>query len=287
MSSAVLAVGLALLSALLFAAASAAQQSVAEDVPQERAQGLAFLRVLVTQPRWWAGVLGDGGGYLVQAAALSVGSLLLVAPLLVASLLFALPISAALTRRRLSGRTVLLASVLTAALAAFLVLGRPDEGLDSAPLRQWLIALVPAAVAACACVVWARLASGATRALLFGTAAGVCFGMSAPLTKAIVAVGADNLLALPLAWQTWALVVTGAGGFYLQQFAFQSGDISASLPALIVAEPLVAALCGSVVFNERLRVHGAQWALIAACVLVMITTTVGLARSQAASEARA
>ncbi|MGL6234258.1 MAG: DMT family transporter [Segniliparus sp.] len=284
MSSDILAIGLALFAALLFAAASAAQQSVAEDVPQEHAQGLAFVRSLVKQPRWWAGVLGDGGGYLVQAAALAVGSVLLVSPLLVASLLFALPISAALTGRPLTRRAVLLAMALTAALAFFVLLGHPDEGLESAPLRQWLVALIPGGLVAGACVVAAKFASGNARALLLGASTGVLFGIGAPLTKSVIAIGSTDLLALPFAWQTWALVAAGASGFYLQQLAFQSGEISASLPALTVAEPIAAALCGSVVFDEHLQVHGAGWALIAACVLVMVGATFGLARSQAASD---
>ncbi|ADG98761.1 conserved hypothetical protein [Segniliparus rotundus DSM 44985] len=283
MSAAVLAVCLALLAALLFAAASAAQQSVAEGVPHERGQGLAFVRSLVAQPRWWVGVLGDGGGYAAQAAALSVGSLLLVSPLLVASLLFALPISAALTRRPLTRRNVLLAGALTAALAVFLLVGHPDEGLASAPLRRWLIALIPAAAAAAACAWAANCVTGPRRALLLGTATGVLFGVCAPLTKAVAAVASDTILDVPLAWQTWVLAVAGAAGFFLQQLAFQSGDISTSLPALTVAEPLVAALCGAVVFDERLQVCGAGWALVAACVLVMVAATAGLARSQAAN----
>lgn len=290
MTSDLLAIGLALLAALLFAAASATQQSVAEDVPQEHAKGLAFVRSLIAQPRWWAGVLGDGGGYLVQAAALSVGSVLLVSPLLVAVLLFALPISAALTGRRLTGRVVLLAVALTAALAFFVLLGHPAEGLDSAPLRLWLLALVPVGAVAGVCVAAAAVAGGRgqsagnTRALLFGTGTGILFGMGAPLTKSVVAIGSADLHALPFAWQTWALAAAGASGFYLQQLAFQSGDISASLPALSVSEPITAAVCGSIVFDERLQVHGAGWALIAACVIVMVGATISLARSQASNE---
>jgi drug/metabolite transporter (DMT)-like permease len=284
MSAAVLAVCLALFAALLFAAASAAQQSVAEGVPHERGQGLAFVRSLIAQPRWWVGVLGDGGGYAAQAAALSIGSLLLVSPLLVASLLFALPISAALTRRPLTRRNILLAAALTAALAVFLLVGHPDEGLASAPLSRWLIALLPAGAAAAVCAWAANRTIGPRRALLLGTATGVLFGMCAPLTKAVVAVGSHALLDVPLTWQTWVLVATGASGFFLQQLAFQSGDISTSLPALTVAEPLIAALCGAIVFDERLRVGGAGWALVAACVLVMIAATIGLARSQAAND---
>lgn len=77
----------ALVAALLFAGASVAQQSAASEVPE----GSGLMSTLFRSPRWWAGVVGDGGGYVMQAVALAIGSVLVVQPLLVSALLFALP----------------------------------------------------------------------------------------------------------------------------------------------------------------------------------------------------
>ena len=75
-----LAVGLALLASLLFAVATAVQHRAAVEVPHEQARGLRLLRRLLRNKRWWAGVLLAGAGYTAHAAALGVGSLLLVQP---------------------------------------------------------------------------------------------------------------------------------------------------------------------------------------------------------------
>ena len=71
------------------------------DGPGRPAGGLGLVSALARQPLWWAGSAADVAGYAAQAAALGLGSLLLVQPLLVTSLLFALPLGA-----RWSGRTL-------------------------------------------------------------------------------------------------------------------------------------------------------------------------------------
>ena len=96
-----LAVALAVLAAALFAVAAAVQQRSAAAVADDRGRGPKLVLTLVRQPLWWVGTLADVGGYAAQAAALGLGSLLLVQPLLVTSLLFALPLGAWLAGRRL------------------------------------------------------------------------------------------------------------------------------------------------------------------------------------------
>lgn len=90
----VLAAALALLAAVVLAVGSVAQQRSASLVPDASARGFRLVRALSRRPLWWLGIGGDLGGYVLQAAALAVGSLLLVQPLLVTSLLFALPLGA-------------------------------------------------------------------------------------------------------------------------------------------------------------------------------------------------
>ena len=96
-----LAAVLALLSALLFAVGSAAQQKEASSVAPSEATGFKLIGRLVRRPFWLLGVGCDGAAYATQAGALAVGSILLVQPILVTTLLFALPISAKMTGRKL------------------------------------------------------------------------------------------------------------------------------------------------------------------------------------------
>ena len=97
----VLSVVLAVASALAFAGATVGQQRAAARSSDADARGLRFVGQLLRNPRWIAATLGNAVGYGLQAAALGVGSVVVVEPILVTSLLFALPLSARLAHQRL------------------------------------------------------------------------------------------------------------------------------------------------------------------------------------------
>ncbi|MGQ0574738.1 MAG: DMT family transporter [Pseudonocardia sp.] len=277
-----LAAGLALVAAVLFAVASAAQQRSAAAVPDDRA-GLALMRVLVRRPLWWLGTLSDVGGYVAQAAALAVGSLLLVQPLLVTTLLFALPLGARWAGRRMRPADGGWAVLLAAALAVFVAVGEPTEGVDVAPVQQWLpTALVLGAVLA-GCLVAAAARRGTSRAVLLAVATGVLYGATAALTKGVVSLLDDGLPVLLTSWETYALVVVAVGGTVAQQSAFQAGDLGASLPAVTSGVPVFGFAIGVTVLGEQLRADGAEWVLIGVLVVGMVVATVALARSAARS----
>ena len=88
----------------------------------------AWSRGSCGRPIWLAGTAGDTLGYVAQAIALALGSLVLVQPLLATSLLFALPLGAWWAGRRLRRSDGVWALVLTAALGVFLVSGQPHRG---------------------------------------------------------------------------------------------------------------------------------------------------------------
>ncbi|WP_138996867.1 DMT family transporter [Rhodococcus zopfii] len=268
----------ALAAAVLFAAASVAQQRSAAAVPG----GRSLLGALIRSPRWWAGIVGDGGGYLLQVAALALGAILIVQPLLVTSLLFALPMSAVVAGRRIDRTTWILAGALCVSLAVFLVVGNPTEGQIDAAARHWALPLatVLAVVATAATAALFPLGPH-TRALLLGTAGGLLFGVAVVFTKHVTDLFEHGPGAVLGSWQTWALIAAGLTGGYLQQLAFQAGALGASLPALTIGEPLAAVFLGMTVLGERLRVDGAALAAVAAAVVVMLATTIALSRDQA------
>ncbi|MDV7242439.1 MULTISPECIES: DMT family transporter [Rhodococcus] len=268
----------ALVAALLFACASVAQQSAASAVPEDA----GLMTSLVRSPRWWAGVAGDGGGYIMQAVALALGSVLVVQPLLVTALLFALPLSAKFSGYRLNRTTWVLAVALAAALAVFLVVGNPTEGNIDAPFREWVIPLaIVVSVAAAAALAGMTKIDPGWRALLLGAASGILYGVAVAFTKYVVELVPRGLWTVLSSWQTWSLVAAGLVGVYLQQRAFQVGPLSASLPALTIAEPLAAVFLGMTVLDERLRVDGPGLIVVGCAVAVMLIATIGLSRSQA------
>jgi drug/metabolite transporter (DMT)-like permease len=278
-----LAAALALLAAVLFAVASAVQQESAADVPQAQSRGGRLLLALARSPRWWAGTLCDTAGFAAQAAALGLGSLLLVQPLLVTSLLFALPLGARLAGRRPRRSDRVWSALLAVALAVFVVTGEPTAGVDRAGVREWVPAAVVLGLVLAVCLLGAAIRRGTTRAVLLAVATGVLYGLGAALTKGVVDLLDDGALALLTSGETYGLAITLAGGTLLQQSAFQAGDLTASLPAVTVGEPVVAVGIGVAVLHEHLQADGAEWALVAGLVVVMVTATVALARSTAAA----
>jgi drug/metabolite transporter (DMT)-like permease len=271
---------LGLLAAALFAVASVAQQKAAADVPDDKAMGLRLIGQLVRRPLWWAGSLGDAGGFLAQGAALGLGSLLLVQPLLVTALLFALPLGAAWAGRRLSRSDWLWAAVLSLSLAVFVVVADPTAGIDRAPGRDWL------GVAAALTPVLALCLLGAatrrrSRAMLLAVATGIFYGVTAALTKSVVAHLGDGIVPLLSSWETYALAAVATLGTVCQQSAFQAGDLGVSMPAVTVLEPVVAVGIGVSILQEDLRTSGLGWVVVALSTAGLAAGTVMLAGSAA------
>lgn len=278
-----LAAALALLAAALFALASTVQQRSASAVPEGQDRGVRLVRSLLGSPRWWTGTLADTGGYAAQAAALGLGSLLLVQPLLVTTVLFALPLEARWAGRRLARADWAWAGVLVVSLAAFAVTGAPTAGSQLAGWRAWLPAWVVLAVVVGGCLLGAAVGRGTARAVLLAVTTGVAYGLAAALTKGVVSLLDDGPAAVLGHWSTWLLAVSLLGGTLVQQAAFQAASLGASLPAATVGEPVVAVALGITVLGERLGAGGAEWLLVGVLVTGMVAATVALARSSAAA----
>ncbi len=281
MSATAYSIVLALVAAFLFACGSAAQQAEAASV----GEGDALLATLIRRPVWWVGLAGDLGGYAFQAWALALGPVLVVQPLIVAALLFALPIAALLNHTRVTVTEWVYAGVLAVALAVFLIAGRPTDGLADAPGSAWLPALVAVGVVAAVTtgLGLVRALPGGARALSFGAASGVLFGVATVLTKPVLtsyehSEFVANTLRLFTDWRLYVLVLCGLGAMYLQQRAFQPAPISASLPAITLAEPVCAAVLGAAVLDESVTLRGWHGVAVIASGLIGAAAAARLAR---------
>jgi len=105
-------IALALLAALLFATSDSLQQHAAHETGYAPEAGrenrrrpavlpalIHLVRSLIHRPLWVIGWLINLVSYVVQAAALHLGSVALVQPILVTQLLFSLPLASAWRRR--------------------------------------------------------------------------------------------------------------------------------------------------------------------------------------------
>ncbi len=271
----------ALASALAFAVATVAQFRAAARSSDDDARSTAFVGQLLRSPLWWSGTLGNGLGYVLQAVALALGPLTVVSPLIITSLLFALPIAARFARTRLTAATWTWALVLAVSLGVFVGLGNPSQGHDRGSGAGWLVVAVVCAPVVAVCLLLANRREGAPRAGLLALADGVLAGVNAVLTKSVVSLIGAGLVPVVTAAETYALLVVGLSGVYLQQLAFQAGALQASLPVIAVVEPVLGAGLGIMLLRERLDVGTPSAVALSVAAAAMATATVFLARSQA------
>ena len=277
-----LAAALALLAALFIAISDAVQQRLAHDVTDdERVGAIALFGRLLRNPRWWLGSLIAAVGFALQAAALGLGSVVLVQALFVTSLLFALPISAKLGHRKVTPSQWTWAVLLAASVAVFVTVGDPQAGHSRAPLGTWLVVVAVIGPALVLCLLGARIWSGPVRAVLLGLVSGSLWGLFSVLTKGVVDRLGDGTWAVLRTPELYALVLVIIAATVWQQASFQAGTLTASLPTLTVAEPAVGSVLGIVVLGESLQTHDVGMFALALAVIVMAMSTAALARDAA------
>jgi len=150
--AALLAVG----AAFFIAIGDVIHQRSTHEVTAEPVSHVELFMRLLRDGQWWLGSAVAAIGFALQAAALGLGSVLLVQALLVTSLLFALPINARLTHRRVTRWEWTWAALLAAAVAVIVTVGNPTAGHSRASLETWTAVIAVLGPALVLCVVGAR-----------------------------------------------------------------------------------------------------------------------------------
>ena len=245
---------LALGAALLFGLGSVVQQRVASAAPPGKSLRIGLLLWLVRQPKWLAGVGTALVGNLLSGAALGMGSVALVQPLLVTRLLFALPLSAAWARQRLTGRDWLGMLATAGGLGTFIAVARPTASDNtSVPLWQWLVVVAAIGSLTTLLVFLARSQAPGREAPMLGAGAGMLFALQSGFTHTAVKGFLDSGLgALLLNWTTYAVVATAVSGTLLAQSAYEMAPLAASYPTLAAVEPLAGIGIGAGILGSTL-----------------------------------
>lgn len=284
MAKADIAIMLALGAALFIALGDVLQNRSAREITDAPVGNIGLFAKLLRDRRWLLGSLVSFGGLALQAAALGVGSVLLVQPLLVSALLLSLLINARLSQRALTGREWVWAVLLVAAVVLIVTVGDPQAGQSRASLKTWIAVAVVLGPALAACLIVARMVGGRAAAVLLALLAGSLWGLFAVLTKGVVeqlSNGIGELLRTPELYG-WALV--GLAGASWQQSAFRAGTLTASLPTMTITEPVIAAALGIAVLGETVRTGGVGLLVLGLAAVVMVVATAALARSQVGAE---
>ncbi|TAM71208.1 DMT family transporter [Mycobacterium sp.] len=275
---------IALCAALASAIGDVIRQRSAHEITDKQVGHLELFRMSLRDTRWWLGGLAAVTNYSLQAAALVWGSVVLVTALQVTALLFALPIYARVAHHRVKAREWMWAMILAAALAVVIIVGDPAAGHQRAPLQIWIIVALIMVPLLVGCVVAARVWNGGPfAAVLLAVVAGSSLALFAVLTKGVVEMSEYGLMRVLTSPEFVPWLLVALAGMIFQQSAFRAGTLTASLPTMTVAKPVVAGLLGVLVLGETVNASGPEAFVLIAAVSVVIIATIALARGEAAA----
>jgi drug/metabolite transporter (DMT)-like permease len=283
MAKADIAALLALGAAFFIAIGDVIHQRSAHEVIDEPVSHIGLFTRLLRDRQWWLGSLVAAAGFALQAAALGLGSVLLVQALLVTSLLFALPINARATHHRVTRWEWTWAALLAASVVVIVTVGNPTAGHSRASLETWTAVVVVLGPALLLSVVGANILKGPVSSVLLALVSGALWGLFAVLTKGVVDRLDDGLWELVRTPELYVWALVAIAGTAFQQSSFRAGSLTASLPTMTVAEPVVGSVLGVVVLGEALRPGDAGWFTLVVAVVVMVVATAALARGEAAT----
>jgi len=242
---------LALLAAFAFALGAVLQQrgTLQTKAPEGDPH---FLAEILRKPVWLLGGTMQICGWILQAVALGLGSMVVVQSLCALSLVFALPLGARLTNQRVGRRSIIGASATLIGIVALVALGQPQGGISQPEAPAWLTSglIIVALMVILAGI--ARRRRGAVAATLFASAAGLSFAFQASVTKVFMTQIGYGLGVILTSWTTYALILTALAGFALQQSALKTGFLAPAMAASNATTLAMSVILGITLFEETI-----------------------------------
>ena len=265
---------LAILAAVLFALGTVLQQKGTLSTVASEADPRFLLQIL-HRPVWLAGAILQSSGWIVQAAALDRGSLVVVQSLTALSLVIVLPLGALLTNQHIGPRALSGAILTVVGIVFFISAGQPQGGTNHPNAAAWWWACVTIAVLVLILYMVGRRWTGASKALVFGSAAGLGYGLQAAVTKTFVTQIGSGVLALLTSWTIYVLILSAVSGFILQQSALKTGVLAPAMASSNSVSLFASVILGIVVYGETLSSTGAGHT--GSAVIGLVVAIVGIA----------
>ncbi len=265
---------LAVVAAILFALGTVLQQKGTLST-EAREDDPRFLVQILRRPIWLAGAVMQSSGWVIQAMALDRASLVVVQSLTALSLVIALPLGAVLTAQHIGRREYSGALLTLVGIVFFVSAGQPQGGTSHPSAGSWWAAcLITVALVAVLFMV-GRNFTGAAKALTFGAAAGLGYGLQAAVTKTFVTEIGSGILNLLTSWSVYVLILSALSGFALQQSALKTGVLAPAMASSNSVTLFSSVVLGVAVFGETLSKTGSSH--IGSTVVGLIVAIVGIA----------
>jgi hypothetical protein len=163
---------------------------------------------------------------------------------------------------------------MTAGVVLFVAVGSPQSGSSQPSAVAWWVAGLCTVVLAGVLVRQGSRRTGSTRALLFGTAAGLGFGMASALAKALTGRFAGGPGAVLTSWELYAMGAAGLLGLAMGQAALRTGALAPAMAATNSVALLAGVVLGLTVFGEH---FSRQPGHLAAVVAGLVAALLGIA----------
>lgn len=271
---------LAVLAASSNAVSNVLQRKANLEETSDQALSIRLVWRLVHNGVWLAAIAAVTLSFVLQAVALGKGTLAAVEPIIVLEL----PLTIIVATFTIGGplrRSELSAIVVMTAGLGLVLIGLDPRGMPHPEVAasSWAIGIPVTATAVGTLVLLGRASSGARRALLYGTATGIQFGMTAALMKGLTtSFSSGGFAAVFTSWDTYAMVVSGILGMVLVQNALQAGRLVAAQPGITLLDPVAAVGWGVFAFHEKIN-GGLWWVAIGTGAAAMAIGTALLATS--------
>lgn len=239
----------------------------------------SLLRGVIRRPVWELGLLVMTAGFILQALALSNGTLSSVQPVMVTEIVFLALIIGGWFHGHLGWRELGGSLGTAAGLGIFLSLSAPIGGTENPSASDWTLLSAASAGGVVLSLFSARRGSRAWRAASFGVAAAICFAVTAACLKAVTTQWPGGLSLVVSHLQLYGVIVAGALGLVISQHALNAGPVAASQSALLIVNPISSIIMGTWLFSDRWPRSVPHLAGAAAGLFVMFISLVVLSSS--------
>ncbi|MGI5187969.1 hypothetical protein ACQEVI_07480 [Promicromonospora sp. CA-289599] len=284
------AVGLALIDAMLFAASATLQHHAVSDKQADGHLTVRGLLSVVKQRRWQAGVALGGLAVLLHAIALLLAPLRVVQPVGVLAVPIAVLLTAARVRLRPPPGVVLGAALAVTGVVSFVIVSAGS--VTSHPPEASAVVVACLVVAALVVLLtFAGLAArGWLRCVAYATAAATAFGLVSALVRAVslsITSGEAELLDTGTLLAGAVILCVTVGGGWLVQQAYAAGAPAVVVASLTVVDPIVAVLLGAVLLGEGAHTPLGLWLVMGVATAAAVAGVITLAKHHPDATTRA